>query len=188
MAPAKGQRAFEFRTWGGRRKGAGRRPTGEKAGVAHDARPVLQPRFPVHVTLPMERGVWNLRTRRCFGALSRAFWGGANRFGFRLIHYSVQGNHIHLLVEANDRRALSRGMNGLGVRVARGLNRVMQRQGKVLSDRYHARILRSPTEVLRVRNYLLSNARKHYGLIGPDPFTSTTAVIYPDTFLLRKLC
>jgi REP element-mobilizing transposase RayT len=50
----------------------------------------------------MKDGVWNLRTRRCFTALSRAFWGGANRFGFRLVHYSVQGNHVHLLVEAQD--------------------------------------------------------------------------------------
>ncbi len=188
MAGRARQRAFEFRTWGGKRTGAGRKPAGERAGVAHDMRPALQKRFPVHVTVPMKKGVWNLRTRRCFTALSKAFYGGANRFGFRLVHYSVQGNHIHLLVEANDRRALSRGMNGLGVRVARGLNRVMQRHGKVLADRYHARILRSPTEVQRVRNYLRSNARKHYGLVGPDPFTSAVALIDPDTFLLRRLC
>jgi len=131
---------------------------------------------------------WNLRTRRCFAALSKAFWGGANRFGFRLVHYSVQGNHVHLLVEAEDRSALSRGMNGLGVRMARGLNRVMGRRGRVLADRYHARILRTPTEVKRVRHYLLDNARRHYGVVGPDPFASRVAVIEPDTFLLRRLC
>ena len=74
--------------------------------------------------------VWNLRTRRCFTALARAFWGGGNRFGFRLVHYSVQGNHVHLLVEAKDEKSLSRGMCGLGVRVARGLNRVMRRRGR----------------------------------------------------------
>ena len=108
---------------------------------------MLKRRFPVHVTWRMMDGVWNLRTRRCFGALSRAFWGGANRFGFRLVHYSVQGNHVHLLVEAEDEKALSRGMKGLGVRVAKGLNRVMGRQGKVLDDRYHGHILRTPTEV-----------------------------------------
>jgi len=188
MRRGKGQLGFKFRTWGGKRKGAGRKPKGETAGVKHRRRPVLKARFPVHVTLRMSRGVWNLRTRRCFGALSRAFWGGANRFGFKLVHYSVQGNHVHLLVEAEDRSALSRGMNGLGVRVARGLNRVMGRKGKVLADRYHAHILRTPTEVKRVRHYLLDNARRHYGVIGPDPFTSTVAVIDPDTFLLRRLC
>ena len=79
-------------------------------------------------------------------------------------------------------------MNGMGVRVARGLNRVMQRHGAVLDDRYHAHILRTPTEVRRARDYLLQNARKHYGLVTPDPYTSTVALIEPDTFLMRRLC
>jgi REP element-mobilizing transposase RayT len=156
--------------------------------VVHRRRPVLKARFPVHVTWRMQRSVWNLRTRRCFTALARAFWGGADRFGFKLVHYSVQGNHLHLLVEAKDERALSRGMNGLGVRVAKGLNRVMRRHGDVLADRYHARILRSPTEARRARSYLLQNARKHYGLRVGDPYTSTKPVIEPDTFLMRRLC
>ena len=182
------QLGFKFRTWGGKRKGAGRPPKGKRAGVSHDKRPRLNRRLPLHVTVRVKRGVWSLRTRRCFVALSRAFWGGANRFGFRLVHYSVQGNHIHFLVEAEDRIALSRGMTGLGTRMARSLNRVMQRSGAVFADRYHSRILRTPTEVKRVRHYLLNNARKHYGLVGPDRFTSLVAVIAPDTFLLRQLC
>jgi REP element-mobilizing transposase RayT len=136
----------------------------------------------------MRHGVWNLRTRRCFPALATAFWGGADRFGFKLVHYSVQGNHVHLLVEAKDERALSKGMNGLGTRIARRLNRVMQRRGKVLDDRYHGHILRTPTEVRRARMYLVQNARKHYGHDGPDPYTSTIALIPPDTFLMRRLC
>jgi putative transposase len=149
---------------------------------------VLKARFPVHVTWRMQTGVWNLRTRRCFSALARAFWGGANRFGFRLVHYSVQGNHLHMLVEAKNERALSRGMNGLGVRVAKGLNRVMRRHGRVLDDRYHAHILRTPTEAGRARSYLLQNARKHYGLRVADPYTSANPVIEPETFLMRRLC
>ena len=180
------QAAFRFRTWGGRRTGAGRKSL--RGGKRHTKRPVLKSRFPVHVTWRMTDGVWNLRTRRCFTALSRAFWGGANRFGFRLVHYSVQGNHVHLLVEASDEKALSRGMCGLGVRVARGLNRVMQRRGKVLEHRYHEHILRTPTEVRRARTYLLQNARKHYGVVGTDPYTSRVAVIAPETFLMRRLC
>src|SRR5277367_3698281 len=126
------QVGFRFRTWGGRRKGAGRKPVRARAGVRHRTRPLLKARFPVHVTWRMRDGVWNLRSRRCFTVLARAFWRGGDRFGFRLVHYSVQGNHLHLLVEAKDHRALSRGMNGLGVRVAKGLNRVMERSGKVL--------------------------------------------------------
>jgi REP element-mobilizing transposase RayT len=136
----------------------------------------------------MRGDVWNLRSRRCFTALARAFWGGCNRFGFRLVHYSVQGNHVHLLVEARDERALARGMNGLGVRVARGLNRVMRRRGKVLDERYHGRILRTPTEVRGVRAYLVGNAERHYGRAGADPYASRVVVVAPETFLARRLC
>jgi len=182
------QASFTFRTHGGERKGAGRKPNGPRPRLRHVRRPVLKARFPVHATWRMRQGVWNLRTRRCFGALARAFWGGANRFGFRLVHYSVQGNHVHLLVEADDERSLSRGMQGLGVRIARRLNRVMGRRGKVLDDRYHEHILRTPTEVRRARLYLLQNAQRHYGHIRPDPFASTVALIAPDTFLMRRLC
>ena len=156
--------------------------------MVHRTRPLLKARFPVHVTWRMRKDVWQLRTRRCFAALARAFWGGADRFGFRLVHYSVQGNHVHLLVEAEDERALSRGMNGLGVRVAKGLNRVMRRHGRVLEDRYRGHILRTPTEVLRARNYLLQNARRHLGRIGADPYASRVAVAQPRSFLLRKTC
>jgi putative transposase len=182
------QTSFRFRSRGGRKGRSGRRPSGDRARLRHAKRPRLQARFPVHVTWRMRQGVWNLRTRRCFTALARAFWGGANRFGFRLVHYSVQGNHVHLLVEANDEKALSKGMNGLGTRIARRLNRVMGRRGKVLDDRYHGHILRTPTEVRRAREYLLQNARHHYGMTAPDPYTSVVAVIEPDTFLMRRLC
>ncbi len=180
------QVGFQFRTWGGRRRGAGRKRMGERARVAHRTRPVLAARFPVHVTWRMR--VSGLRTRRCFGALARAFWGGTNRFGFRLVHYSVQGNHVHLLVEADGERSLSRGMNGLGVRVARGINRVLGRRGKLLDDRYHGHILRTPTEVRRARHYLLHNAARHIGLARVDPYASRVAVTAPRTFLMRRSC
>jgi putative transposase len=139
------------------------------------------------VPLRRRRGVWNLRTRRCFSALERAFLAGGDRFGLRLIHYSVQGNHIHLLVEAAGKEALSRGMHGLGIRIARALNRVMRRKGVVLADHYHARILRTPTEVRRVRAYLRDNARKHYGLAGEDAFASSRPLMAPSTWLVRRL-
>jgi putative transposase len=183
---AMAQRTFEWRMWGGKRKGAGRKPSGKKAGVAHVERAVLAPRFPVHATWRMSESVWNLRTRRCFGALKRAMYAGAVRFGFRLVHYSVMGNHVHLIVEAPDRKALARAMKGLGVRIARALNRVMGRSGQVVGDRYHAHILKTPSEVKRARNYLLTNARHHYGHTGVDLYSSVAAVIAPRTWLLRR--
>src|SRR5262245_19913057 len=155
MARASRQLQFGFSTWGGRRRKAGRKPSDL---ASHLTRPVLKARFPVHVTWRMDPEVWNLRSRRCFTALRRACWGGAARFGFRLVHFAVMGNHMHLIVEAPDRQALSRGMKGLGVRIARALNRVMGRQGRVIGDRYDAHILRTPTEVKHARRYLVKNA------------------------------
>jgi REP element-mobilizing transposase RayT len=148
-------------------------------------RPEFAARFPVHVTVRMAKGVWGLRSRRSFRVLDRVFWAGGDRFGLRLVQYSVQGNHMHMLVEARGKRALSRGMQGLGVRVARGLNRMSGRRGRVLADHYHARVLRSPSEVRRVRAYLASNARRHFGLVGVDPFSGS--MCEPATYLLRLL-
>jgi REP element-mobilizing transposase RayT len=135
----------------------------------------------------MRPDVGNLRTQRCLRVLEPAF-PSATKDDFRVVHYAIMGNHIHLLVEAQDRQALSRGMQGLGVRVARGLNRGMQRRGHVLQERFHAHILRTPTEVKRARQYLLQNARKHYGLRGDDWCASQTPVQPPHTYLLRLTC
>ena len=129
---------------GGARPGAGR-PKKPDAGVSHLTRPKLANRYPVHVTLRVLPHVWNLRARRCFKPLQRCFFAGKARFGFRLVEFTVLRDHIHLVAEANDARALSRGMQGLNIRMAKALNRVMQRRGSVFADRYHARILRTPT-------------------------------------------
>jgi REP element-mobilizing transposase RayT len=184
------QQSFEFTRWGGKRKGAGRPRNDGRAdkGVPHLPRAVLAARFPVLATWRMAEGVWNLRSRRSFRALAPALWAGAEREGFRLVHYAILGNHIHLLVEASDRTGLMRGMQGLGVRVARRMNRLMGRGGRVVGDRYHARILKTPTEVRHARRYLLTNAQKHYGADGPDDFAPRVPLAAPHTWLLRRLC
>lgn len=159
------QLPLSFRQHGGRRPGAGRKPGPGRRNVRHRARAKLASRFPVLVTLRAERGVGNLRRKRAFRPVQRAFGdvaaaadGGAP---FRVVHYSVQKDHIHLLVEAKDRSALSRGMQGLGIRVAKALNRALGRRGRVWADRYHDRILRTPREVRHALAYTLQNARKH---------------------------
>ena len=137
------------------------RPRKPDAGVSHLARPKLAPRYPVHVTLRMRDHVYNLRAWRCYRVLRRALIIGSNRFGMRITHFSVQGNHVHLIVEAEDRRALSRGVQGLAIRMAKGLNRVMAKHGKIFADRFHARILRTPTETRRAVHYVLFNRARH---------------------------
>ena len=86
------QTEFGFTNWGGKRRGAGRKPKGEKAGVSHAKRERLAERFPVHVTLKVRQGLPNLRRKESFRELEHAFAQGAERFGFRLQHYSVQTN------------------------------------------------------------------------------------------------
>ena len=178
------QQEFGFSTWGGKRRKAGRKSSDRQS---HLTRPTLAARFPVHVTWRMDPEVWNLRSQRCFTVLRRAMYEGASRFGFRLVHYAVMGNHMHLIVEAPDRQTLGRGMKGLGVRIARALNGVMGRRGRVIGDRYHAHILKTPAEVVNARRYLVKNAYQHYGYAFADPFVSRVVVVAPRTWLGRRL-
>ena|SRR5688572_13642450 len=154
--------------WGGRRKGAGPKPGGERAGVSHRTRAPLAARFPVEVTMRVRAGLPSLRGAREYAALRAAITAGCERGDFRLVHFSVQSNHLHLIVEGACRSALSRGMQGLTIRMARALNRLWRRFGSVFADRYYDRILRSPREVWNALRYVLCNARKH-GRCGHAP-------------------
>jgi REP element-mobilizing transposase RayT len=143
-------------------KGAGAKRKGERPRVSHLTRAQIGVRLPVHVTLRVKRHVYNLRSRRCFAPIRRAFAAGHDRFGFRLNHFSVQGNHLHLIAEVENKRALSRGMQGLAIRIAKGLNRVMGKNGRVFDDRYYAHVLRTPSEVRRALDYLVRNYQRHF--------------------------
>jgi REP element-mobilizing transposase RayT len=94
-------------------------------------------------------------------AFERSMAGACERGDFRLVHYSLQSNHVHLVVEAVDRSALARGMIAVGSRLARAVNRVFGRTGPVLADRYHARALKTPREVRNALRYVLLNGRRH---------------------------
>jgi putative transposase len=155
-----GQTSFSFSTWGGARPGAGRKKVSEES-VPHARRPELAARHPVHVTMRIARGLPSLRKSRIFRELERAFRAGRERFGFRLVHFAVLSNHVHLVVEAEGALSLSRGMKGLAVRVARAVNRAVGRTGAVCAERYHARALRTPREVRNALAYVLGNARRH---------------------------
>jgi REP element-mobilizing transposase RayT len=148
--------------WGGRREGSGRKP-GPSPRIPHLRRARFPLRHPCHVTLRLRDGVPSLRTVRLVRELERSFRAARERDGFRLVHYSLQSNHVHVLVEANGPDALARGMKSLGARIARAVNRIFGRRGAVLADRYHARALRTPREVRNALRYVLLNARRHLG-------------------------
>jgi REP element-mobilizing transposase RayT len=118
----------------------------------------------------------SLRTVRLVRELERSFSAACDRGDFRLVHYSLQGNHAHLLVEAADSEALARGMGAIGSRLARAVNRVFGRRGRVLVERFHLRVLRTPREVRRALAYVLLNAQRHarrvLRAVGLDPASS----------------
>jgi len=148
-----------LRTWGGRRAGAGRKP-GPKPRVRHVSRASFR-RLPAHVTVRLRPELPSLRTVAIVRAIERSFARGCARPGFRLVHYSLQGNHAHLIVEATDREALGRGMKAIGARLARAVNRFAGCSGRVLADRYHLRLLPTPKEVRAALRHVLLNAQRH---------------------------
>lgn len=149
--------------WGGKRAGAGRKPKGQRAGVAHRSRnvPPHPDRGALHVTLHVVDGLPSLREPKCMRALWTAFSAGKQRFGLRLCHFAVQKNHIHLIVEVESREALYRGMRGLCIRIARQLNSALGRRGRVLADRYHSVALDSFKRLRAALCYVIQNERRH---------------------------
>jgi hypothetical protein len=165
-----------FPRHGGARRGAGRKPSSARSRVSHQARSRLASRHPVLVTIRVRPGLPSLRGRRELALIRSRLELASDRLGTRLVHYSVQSNHVHLIVEAADERALGRAMKGVCVRIVRALNRLWRRKGAVLDDHYHARILKTPREVRNALAYVLHNARKHgVNLAGADPCSSGLA-------------
>jgi REP element-mobilizing transposase RayT len=147
---------------GGARDGAGRKKDATRNLMTHVRRPVITTETPVHVTLRVRPHVWNLRAKRAFRIVEKALTAAREWSSARIVHYSVQGNHVHLVAEASDRKVLARRIQGLEVRIARAMNRLMKRRGAVFADRYHARPLKTPLEVRRVIAYVLKNHAHHF--------------------------
>lgn len=147
--------------WGGARARSGSKP-GSRPRIRHASRTTVAGRFPCHVTLKVRSGVPSLRRVRLVREIESSFAAlRAARSDFRLVHYSLQNDHAHLIVEAEDCRTLANGMKALTARLARAVNRIFRRTGAVLADRYHLHVLRTPREVRNALAYVLLNARKH---------------------------
>lgn len=135
----------------------------------------------MHITLRIAAGVPSLRAGQLFDQVRLALAAARDRFGFRLVHFSVQSNHLHLIAEAQDSRALALGMQGLSVRVARAVNRVLARRGRLFADRYHCRALKTPRAVHFAVRYVLLNARKHR-VVAPGFIDSCSSAPWFDGF------
>ena len=162
--------------------GPGRPKTGTTR-MAHAKRPELGENTAVHVTMKCTRKVPNLRHRKKYALVRRAFAKVQKVAGFRLVHFAVLGDHVHMLCEADSARHLSKGIQRITISMARSLNAdgvrgagesldpkagpFRERRGwigKIFADRYHEHVLSSPTEMARCLDYLFSNALKHFGM------------------------
>lgn len=147
----------------------------------------------------LQPGIGYLRSERRRRELERIFRHARARFGVRIVHYAILGNHLHLIVEAEDVHALARAMQGLAIRIARRLNAIARRSGGVFADRYHARALATRREVANAVNYVVRNYHHHARESLParweDPCSSArflrevpgeeAPVAAPRTWLLR---
>ena len=122
-----------IRTWGGRHAGAGRKPSSGRRSVMHRQRPAHDARCPVHVTMRAGAGLASLRSAGLFSAVRRALTMASDD-GFRVLQFSVQMDHVHLLVEAEGTADLRSGIQGLAIRIARAVNRALGRRGRIWSD------------------------------------------------------
>ncbi len=162
----------------------GRPPKAPGNHLGHRPRPPLASRFPVHVTMRVRAAAPYLRRGVCFRTIRAAFAAGKAKAGFRLVHFTVQGDHLHLICEAADKERLARGLQGLAIRVAKRLNAKLDRRGKLFAQRYHARILRTPSEVRNALVYVLNSARRHDPRVAPDWVDPLTSAAFFDGWRL----
>jgi putative transposase len=177
------------RSPGGKRQGAGRKlAAGKRRSVPHRKRAAHDGRHPVLVTLRARRGLPSLRTQLVSEMLQRVLREQRRRYyagSFQVAEFTIQDNHLHLIVEATGLAvnrgadapdALRAGVSGLVIAFAKQLNKLLRRKGKVWADRWHGRELGSPTELRGALVYVLRNAARHGAyFLGDgcvDPFSS----------------
>ena len=145
---------------GGPRPGAGRPRRTNR--VHHIKRPRVPNRVPSHVTLRIRREIPSLRSRRFVSEFKRTLAMCCERGDFRVVHYSIQRDHVHMIVEAAGKKALACGMKSVASRIAFAVNRVFARRGPVMDGRFHLQLLTSRRQVRHAIAYVLLNTRKHW--------------------------
>ena len=182
---------------GGPRPGAGRKPNGDKAGASHARRPELKRELPLHITLRVLAQVGWLRKMSAYRAIRRALRTALEHHAqFRIVHFSLQRDHIHLMCEVSNKDALTLGMRSFQIAAAKHLNRELtkkgckRRRGRVFADRYHAEVIDSVSRACNAVSYILNNWRKHgqdggYSLFDGrvDPYSSGVYFMWKERSL-----
>jgi hypothetical protein len=181
MPRRQNQTAFEFRTWGGKRVGAGRPQAHRRCSESHRERETLAPTSPVDITLRVVDEIGNLRCAGAYHAIRNALIATGDRPAFRLVHTSIQRTHLHLIGEADHEGALAAGLHAFEISAAQRLkSHVLAASGQphvgpVFVDRYHPEILESPTQTRHALGYVLLNWRRH----GEDVRASPSWLLDP---------
>jgi REP element-mobilizing transposase RayT len=161
----RGAPTFPWMNHGGVRQGAGRKAEkdadGKRVHSSHAVREQFTWNRPVHVTVRVRAGLPSLRGKELAPVVLKALEAGNEREGFRLVHFSVLSNHVHLICEAEGPKALGAAMKGLNVRIARAINKALELTGAVIEERYHLEVLGSPAQVRNAVDYVLRNGEKH---------------------------
>jgi len=137
---------------------------------------------PAHITLRVGRRIPSLRRQVLARLVTRALFKQREKLeaaaegAFQVVHFTIQDDHVHLIVEATDKRKLARGVMGLEIRIARSINKALGRKGRFWAERYHRHDLRTPRETRNALRYVLLNVKKHHRLQGDfaDQHSSAT--------------
>lgn len=140
-------------------KGAGR-PAIHDRGIRHIARDEIKRSTPLHLTIKINREKAGLKNKSVLKTLHDSI-KKARLIGLRIIHYTLEYDHVHLLVEADNNEILGRGMQSFGISFSKGINKIKKLKGQVFKTRYHFRKLKTPKEIKNAINYILGNALKH---------------------------
>ena len=149
------QLTFKQLNWGGKRRGAGRKPKNGRAGVSHDKRPELNRNHPLLVTVKVLPVVGKLRNQLVLALFRRLVERMNAKDVVQVIEFSIQHDHVHMVVEAEGKAELSSAMNGLASSFARGINKLWKRRGDVFLDRYHSMAIDTPSAMRSVLRYVL---------------------------------
>ncbi len=158
---------LKVHSWGGKRKGSGRTRIHSK-GVSHRKRQKVSRHTPTHINMKYKASI---RNKDFLRILKRAILN-SRRKGLRILHYSVQSNHVHFIIEADNNENLEKGMRSLAVTIVRGINK-----GKVQLQRYHLHVLKCLRELRNAVNYVCYNEQKHTGKRNIDAYSSVCLIL-----------
>lgn len=161
-------------------KGAGR-PAIHDRGIRHIARDKVTKHTSLHLTIKIERLKAGLRNKDVLKQLHDSI-KKARKIGLRVIHYTLEFDHVHLLVEVDSNQQLAKGMQSFGISFSKGINKIKAQVGKVFKTRYHFRKLKSPNEIKNVIFYILGNSLKHkkdFSILSPYNTAITASALFP---------